>query len=161
MVPAGTSFFTFAMVEERMIEALQLWRRMPDGDARFGLGGRISSIWRSFVRDREMLIAAGELVQATSSGSVPIRMRPTRDDVAAMEEASEWLLLAPERDRQIIVLALSQRAAGFKRVRWAKVREAMATEHGTRSLGMRYSRAITAIANALNKGSSAPKASEG
>jgi hypothetical protein len=68
-----------------------------------------------------------------------------------MERVSEWLLLAPEGDRQLIVIVLGQLARGVKRVSWKRVRERLDAENSPRGLGMRYSRAIDAHRQALSK----------
>ena len=55
-VELGDGFWTFEAVEERMVEAMRLWWRSPSADSRFGLEGRISSIWRQMFIDRIALI---------------------------------------------------------------------------------------------------------
>jgi hypothetical protein len=54
-------------------------------------------------------------------------------------------------DRQLIVIVLGQLARGVKRVSWKRVRERLDAENSPRGLGMRYSRSITRIAQALSK----------
>ena len=140
-------FWSWQAVEDRLVEAMGHWWRSHDRDARFSLGGRISSIWRQSWTDRETL-ALIEQVDLPREAPKPLPL--SRGDIARMDEASEWLRFVPEADRRLVVLALVKKAAGHSRVPWLKLRRALGVRFGADGLRMRYSRAITAIANSLN-----------
>jgi hypothetical protein len=135
------SFLTFEDVQEEMIAALQGWRRMPDRE-------------RNWLRSRAHW---PEILRHTYFGDYSDEEQPeprplplTRAQVKRMNEVSEWLRFAPEADRQLVVLALAQLAAGRKRVSWTRVRRKMNAEVGTRALGQRFTRAISSIAKGVN-----------
>jgi hypothetical protein len=86
-------FWTYELVKDRLVEALQLWMRMPDGDSRFGLGGRISSLWRQYVP----VSAFVDLVTEQ-----PRPLRPGRADIGRMQEATDWIVMIPDRDRRMV-----------------------------------------------------------
>jgi hypothetical protein len=53
--------------------------------------------------------------------------------------------------RQRRAVASDPKAHGVKRVSWSRVRELLDAENSPHGLGMRYSRAVTRIAQALTK----------
>lgn len=142
--------WTFDMVEDRLVEAAQLWRRMPDPDARYGLDGRISSIWRSFYRDAELCRLGFE-----AEVEEP-RLRPSRGDIARMQEASDWIAKMPEANRRLALAAIVSLAAARlhserARIEWERLRERLGIERpGADGLRKRYGATITAVANYLN-----------
>src|SRR5437868_5631559 len=77
-------------VEERMAEAMRHWWRSSDSEARFSLGGRISSIWRQAFIDRMALIE-----QLDMEPTPPMALPLSRSDIRRMEEASEWMRFVP------------------------------------------------------------------
>lgn len=136
---------TFEQVQERLVEAVELWQRMPDPDARFGLGGRISSIWRSFVRDGELRA----LVDARTEE--PRRPLPSRGDIGRMYEATDWIVHVAERDRVMVGWAVAYLASGEARVPWEKLWKALGRGRpGPDGLRKRYDQSISRIAMALN-----------
>ncbi|HEY1605608.1 MAG TPA: hypothetical protein VGF77_08405 [Allosphingosinicella sp.] len=135
---------SWQMVEDRLVEALQLWWRMPDSDGRYGLRGRISSIWRQFVPERALIDAVTE---------EPRALPPSRGDIGRMQEATDWIVHVPDRDRRMTVLALLYLARGEARVPWMELWDQLGRGRpGPDGLRMRYSRALTIIAAALNRG---------
>jgi hypothetical protein len=137
----GKHHWSFAEVQEDMVETLLMWRRAPGG-------GRFP-----FATDGPWHLIRKEWEDYDARDPAPLRRLPlTIADVKRMERVSEWLQLAPEGDRQLIVIVLGQLAGGAKRVSWAKVRARLDAEISPRGLGQRYSRAIAAIARALTKG---------
>jgi len=142
-------FYTFDMVEARLVDAFQLWRRMPDGDARFGLSGRISSLWRQYVPDVALVDAVAD---------EPRPLRPSRGDIARMEEATEWITRMPERNRRLALVAIAWLATARlqsdkARIEWQKLWERLGIERpGPDGLRKRYGATITAVANSLNSG---------
>lgn len=142
-LPGGgrDDLWTFDMVEERLVEAMLLWRRATDGEARFGLRGRISSIWR-------LALSEPAFIDIKEAALRPLPL--SRGDVARMTEASEWIAFVPERDRKLVMAALAQLAGGRSQVPWIKLKHALGIRFGAEGLRKRYSRAVTAVANALN-----------
>jgi hypothetical protein len=139
--------WTWQLVEDRMAEAMRHWWRSPDGDARYSLGGRISSVWRQCVDDPLALIERHG-VETEAPRPLPL----SRGDMARMVEASEWLRHVPPADRRLVVLVLVYKARGEKKVPWLKIKRRIGVAFGADGLRKRYSRAITCVANALNGG---------
>jgi hypothetical protein len=151
------AIWTFDAVEERLVEAMQVLRRMPDRERGFlSSGGR--AIWPQIVHTLEEILSA-----APDDGS--IRPGPVmRREQADMEEALEWLGYVKEGPaRTIVGLALGQLASGSSRVSWNVVwaimeRRGMTAEPGLKltpdSLRMRYGRALNAICEKLNRAKS-------
>jgi hypothetical protein len=84
--------WTWQAVQDRMAEAMRHWWRSHDSDARFSLGGRISSVWQQASTDQLALIEQVDLeTEAPRS-----RCRCRACDMARMVEASEWLRIVPE-----------------------------------------------------------------
>jgi hypothetical protein len=140
-------FWTWQAVEDRLVDALDLWRRSHDGDARFSLSGRISSIWQQCVDDPLALIERHG-VETEAPRPLPL----SRGDMARMTEASEWMRFVPECDRRLVILALGYLLKGYSRVPWLKLKHRLGIKFGADGVRMRYSRALTAIAVALNGG---------
>lgn len=140
-------FWTFAAVEERLVEAMRLWWRSHDSDARFSLGGRISSLWRQCVDDPLALIERHG-VETEEPRPLPL----SRADMRRMVEASEWMRFVPERDRRLVVLVLGYLARGERRVPWMKLKRRIGVKFGADGLRKRYSRALAEVCAALNGG---------
>ena len=62
-----SDFWTYEAVLERLVEAMQLWRRAHDPEARFSLSGRISSIWRQAWTDRAEMALIEQLDMKTEA----------------------------------------------------------------------------------------------
>jgi hypothetical protein len=136
--PGGRSDWTYDEVQEDLVEAMLMWMRAPGG-------GR----W-PFASDGPWHLIRKEWEDWDAREPAPLRRLPlTLADVRRRDRVSEWLLLAPEADRQLIVIVLGQLARGVKRVSWKKVRSMLDAEISPRGLGMRYSRSIAAIVRAL------------
>ncbi|MPT48265.1 MAG: hypothetical protein E2598_07555 [Sphingobium sp.] len=145
VVDREESPWTFDVVEERLIEAMHLWRRSPGG-------GR----W-PFASD-----GPWHLIQACAgdydarggdgvSSDVPLRPLPlSAAQVARRDEASQWVgRYVADRDRRLVVQVLIIKAAG-RTVSWVRLRRDMGVAVGAGGLGKRYSRAVTRICIALN-----------
>ncbi|HVM38305.1 MAG TPA: hypothetical protein VM265_07965 [Sphingomicrobium sp.] len=151
-VPPG--FWTFEAVEERLVEAMRLWRRAPDIEARFSLGGRISSIWRSYCADRRDLAAWGALIDVEAEA--PRRLPLGRAEIGRMTEASDWIAFVPDRDRPLVMAVLTALARGARAFPWESYWRSLGRGRpGPDGLRWRYSQAITKVANALNRRKSA------
>jgi hypothetical protein len=146
--------WSFAAVQEMMVEAIELWKRTP-GDGRWPFAN--DGPWH-LVRPEGEADVAEIVLNAEREGKpavdIPKRLPLSRADVRRRDQISEWLRFAPERDRKLVALVLARLARGEKNVKWAKVRRQLikAGEPSitARGLGMRYSRAITEIVKALN-----------
>ena len=137
---AGT-LWTFDAVQERLVETVHLWRRMPGGGH-----------W-PFANDGPWHLVKGELYGPDVDKDAPIRPLPLRRaEVAAMEEASAWLEWVCERDRRLVVLAITALAKGAAQVPWMALRRPMGLKLGAHGLRKRYSRAIQTICARLNGG---------
>jgi hypothetical protein len=165
----GCAFWTFAAVEERLVEAMLLWKRSPGGGLgpSSGTGYASDAPWQMLTRAvrasagdvrgmdfARMLLADDEEETRRWQG----RERPlplTRDDVARRDEASEWLRLVAEKDRRLVVLALLSLASGAKRVPWMRLKAAIGVQFGADGLRMRYERALGRVAKGLNARKSA------
>jgi hypothetical protein len=155
----GLTWWSFADVEERLIEAAELWMRTPYDGGLPGMGG-------PFATDAPWHL----LTRAARAGSKMDAWRLEQDDLARKEaaperralgldraevgrrdEATAWLLLVPEDDRRIVCLAVVQQARSGKRVDWGRMLREMGLARGKEGLRKRYSRAITALAQLLTR----------
>lgn len=141
--------WTWQAVEDRLVEAMRCWRRSPDAEARFAIGGRISSAWQHYAPSRRDLALWDMLLelQAPTPRALPL----SRAEVADMLEASDWLRLVREDDRRLVVIALGILASGAAAVPWMKLKRTMNIAYGADGLRKRYSRALTDVAKALEK----------
>jgi hypothetical protein len=140
-------FWTFDDVQDRLVEAMLLWRRSPDREQGWL---RVKALWPDIRRGALFTAVGGEL-DFPEKDPQP-RVPPlTRQQVADMNEAAEWLLLVPERDRRLVAVAVSSLTGGGKQVPWGKLKRLLGVEFGVHGLRKRYSRAITGIANTLNR----------
>lgn len=141
-------YWTFEDVQERLVEAVRLWWRTPGGGTSpFATDGP----WHLVRDDGSAQAAWDERVNNHKMGHQP-RPRPlplSMEEVDERDEASEWIRFVPERDKRLVVLALTQLATG-RQVKWSRIRMQLTAEISPRGLGQRYSRAISAIARALN-----------
>jgi hypothetical protein len=156
-------FWTFAAVEERLIEAVRLWRRSP-GEGRWPFAG--DAPWQLMTRKTRVAIGIegglkgrelqlhmqAEDAEEAKRWEGRERSGPlSRDDVARRDEASEWLRHVGEQDRRLVVLVLVKRAAGVQRIDWSRIREQIGAGIENKGLYRRYSRAITAVVKELNR----------
>lgn len=144
MVPEveGSQFWTFEAVQERLVEAMLLWRRMPDRE-RGWLA--VKAYWPDLRRHNHF----GDYADAEAT---PRPLPLSRAEIRRMEEASEWLLLVSERDRALVALAVSWLAGGRSQVPWRRLLRPLGVTFGADGLRMRYGRAINRIAVALERG---------
>jgi hypothetical protein len=156
-------FWTYDLVEARLVEAVRCWWRMPGGGKWPFAGDAPWHLIRPVVGDYDVgLDKHGKPVKLTTREDAP-KPRPaplTRAEIADMEEATEWLTFVGEDKRRVLVLALVERAKGKKQVGWSAMRETLGQPELTGAgLEYRYSRAVTFIANVLNAASGVPYAS--
>jgi hypothetical protein len=159
-------YLTFDAVQERLIEAVHLWRRSPGGgswpfagDAPWHLmtrRTRVAIAEEVGIRGRDLqLHMQAEDAEETKRWEGRDHRGPlSRDEVALCDETTEWLGLVPDRDRKLVILALTQLSSGRATIDWRRVKAQLGAEIGSKGLYRRYSRAISGIAKTLN-GSSA------
>lgn len=147
----GAVLLTFTGLEDRLVEALCIcWR---DADRARGWQ-HVKSAWPEIMREAHL----GDYVEPSSDAAI----RPaalTRQDVAEMEEAFDWLNAADPTDRKLIGLAINQLARGKREISWIAMLPVMGLPRGAEGLRMRYGRAMTAICNAVNGGNPSPDVS--
>ena len=144
--------YSFADVEERLVEAMLVMKRLSDREAGWL---RVKASWPDIIRERELgdYDARGYL---GNSSDIPLKPLPaTRKDIAMMEEAFAWVLAAKPDDRRLIALAIGALARGEKRVPWMKLRKPMGVTRGADGLRMRYERAMRKVVIAANARKSA------
>ncbi|WP_244489527.1 hypothetical protein [Sphingomonas yabuuchiae] len=138
----------FAMVEDRLVEALLTCWRTPDREQGWQ---QLRSAWPEITRDP----LSGDYDARGGDGSssdVPLRLASqTREEVAEMEEAFGWLSVLDADDRKLVGLAVAQLAAGKREISWVKMLRRMGLDHGADGLRMRYGRALAAIIAAQNR----------
>lgn len=146
----GAGFWTYDGIEERLVNALLLWRRMPDRERGWL---HVRAHWPEIRRLVGRLgRAVGGEVDHEEENPQP-RPRPlTRAQVGEMEAASELLRFVPERDRKLVALAVAWLASGETRVPWTRVLGDLGLDLTTDALRKRYSAAITAICEGVNGG---------
>ena len=154
-------FWTFEAVEERMVEAIELWRRSPGGGLgpRTGDGHATDAPWKLLTRKArasaggmsEWDIWALEWEEAKRGSPSQRVMGLNAEEVERRDEASEWLRFVPPADRELVVAALHHLVNGATRVPWMRLKHRMGVKFGADGLRKRYSRAIAAIAEALNR----------
>jgi hypothetical protein len=148
----ASALMSFADVEERLVEAMLVMRRLSDREAGWL---RVKASWPDIVREHEAgdYDARGYL---GNSSDIPLKPLPaTRRDIAEMEEAFAWVLAAKERDRRLIALAIGALARGEKRVPWGRLLRPMGLKLGQHGLRKRYERAMHLVVKAANAQKSA------
>lgn len=144
MVEAGVltaDFYTFDMVQDQLVQAVEYQRRLPRGDGAWPFAS--DGPWHLIVKDWWDWGAHDEK---------PLPMVPlTSDQIAMMWATLEWLQHVPSADdRRLVGMALRNLAAGRKTVPWTKLLKPMGVKRGAHALRKRYSRALSAICEALN-----------
>lgn len=137
---------SFADVEERLVEAVLVMRRLSDREAGWL---RVKACWPDIVRERNLgdYDARGIDMETPTLRPLPA----TRRDIAEMEEAFAWVLAAKEHDRRLIALAIRALAQGEKRIPWMRLRKPMGIKLGAHGLRKRYERAMHLVTKAANR----------
>lgn len=135
------SMFTFEIVQERLIEAIEMIWRLPDREAGW-LNASIMPLWRQVIRERG--------VDYVHSDERPRRPGLTRHEVDRMDQALSWMDAVPDDDRKLVGLAIVCLARGMKQVPWMELRKPMGIKLGAHGLRKRYGRAISGICSRLN-----------
>ena len=136
-------FYDFTAVEERLIEAWQFLRRVPD-PSRHGhwLGYKSSSIFREIVR---------EWNDYWQTDDKPLRFGLRVAEIERMEEALSWIEWVRPADRKLIGMVLAGRSSAQARPEWEMIKRALAWRGTREALASRYDRAIASIAIKLNQ----------
>lgn len=143
-----TGGMDFATVEDRLVEAVLTCWRTPDRERGWQ---RLRSAWPEISRDPLLGDYDARGGDGTSS-DVPMRLASqTREEVAEMEEAFDWLAVLDADDRKLVGLAVAQLAAGKREISWVKMLRRMGLERGADGLRMRYGRALAAIVAAQTR----------
>lgn len=144
----GGRFLSFDAVEDRLVGAMETWWRMPDRESGWL---HVKALWPDIARQPWRVNVDGEHDEREAV-VLPRRPAPTRDQIAEMVEASEWIAHAPQRDRRLVAIVLALKARGVRKVLWTKIWERLGRGRpGPDGLRKRYSRAITDIAQALSR----------
>lgn len=160
---AGSVYWSFADVEEALVDAAELWLRTPGsgiGPAR-GSPFAADAPWHLLTREvRADIDAIGlkraevdELLARAAEGTPPPRSSGLdRVEVARRDQVSAWLLLVDdEADRRLVAMGAMAQARTGRRIDWRWVQRQMGGIRGREGLRKRYNRAITAIAQALTR----------
>ena len=137
-----TPLWSWVAVQDRLVEAAAIQRRMNSGGWPFASDGP----WHLIVADRRVWDWEKDGWEDLPVPKVP----PSREQIARSEEATRWLAFAPEGDRKLIVLAVTALASGRAVIPFRALLRPMGVKMGADGLRKRYSRAITAICKALN-----------
>jgi hypothetical protein len=140
LVATAGRLWTLDRLQDRLVDTVHLWRRMPSGGP------------SPIAKDGPWHLIRAEWGDYADPDAAPRKLPLTRAEYAQMMEASEWLGLVPERDRRLVVLAVTELARGAAQVPWLDLRARMGVRFGADGLRKRYSRALTRICNVLNRG---------
>ena len=139
----GADFLTFAVVEERLVEAMITCWRTPDRERGWL---RVRSAWPEVQRE----LGAGDYDARGGDGkSSDVALRPasqTRAEVTEMEEAFGWVAALSPDDRRLVGLVIVQLARGRREVSWVALLKQLGLGRGADGLRKRYGRAIHSIA---------------
>lgn len=138
-LPVGETFWSFALVEERLIEAWRFLQRLPDREAGW-LRTHVMSLWREVVPDR----------LERFEEAAPVRLGLRSREVDRMEETLAWLDHTRPVDRRLIGFVLRYLAMDQAHPEWLTIRTQMGWDGTPDALRKRYNRSITRIAHALN-----------
>lgn len=141
--------WTFAMVEDRLVEAMITMWRQPDRERAMLRGGR-DGPWHLVTAEAGDYDARGGL---ETGGEIVIRPASlTRREVEEMEEAFGWVEWLKPVDRKLVGLAVSKLAAGRREVPWVELLRPLGLKRGRDGLRIRYGRAVSTMAARLNGG---------
>lgn len=140
-------WLSFGDVQDRLVEAVHLLWRIEGGTWPFAGDGP----WH-LILPADRAYEAGDI----KAGNVPSRApKPgplTRAEMARLEETGTWLVMIPECDRRLVVLAVRELAKGAACVPWMALRAPMGLALGAGGLRKRYERALGALCRRVNAG---------
>ena len=141
------SIWTFAAVEERLVEAWDFLQRLPmGGGSSFAKDGPWSQIMRDPLVD---YVDRDEIREREARGRGGLRSI----EVDRMNEALGWIDLVPAKGtlRRIVGVVIEQLARGGSQVDWREVKRRAADKNSPDALRKSYARCIATIAAALNR----------
>jgi hypothetical protein len=133
---------TFAEVEARLVEAMEMCWRLPDRERTWT---RVRAYWPEMRRHNHF----GDYAD-TDPDARPRALPLTRAEIGRMEEAFGWLDRIDPADRKLIGLAISALARGEARVPWRALLRPMGLARGADGLRKRYGRAMSRVVRAVN-----------
>lgn len=139
---ARPALWSFAVVEEWLIEAVRAWWRhdRSGGRSPFASDGP----WNLIVAEW------GDWGAHDRDDAEPGQPGLSRAQIGRMQEATEWLLIVPEGDRRVLCLALRQLAMGRDEPDWKRMLRPLGLRRGAGALKRRYAQGIMAICTRLN-----------
>lgn len=153
---------TFRDVEDRLVEAAELWLRTP-ADQGFNLFGRscfaTDAPWHLLTK-RARVDCEAELVgieyrdgrEAVARGTSASRvMGLTSAEVDRRDSGTALLAMVAEVDRPLVVAAVMQQARTGRRVDWSAMLPVAGKERGKEGVRKRYMRALEAVAARLGR----------
>lgn len=147
MVPTmeGSDYWTFALVEEKLIEAWGFLQRMPDRERAW-----LASCSRSSMPAVVRSVREGDYFEATK-GRPGLRTHEVTLVERALIGEGAWIEWVATRDRELVATVLMVKgwhvSGGFH---WSDVADEMDWEAGPDALRKRYSRAVGRIAAKLD-----------
>jgi len=147
-------FWTFDMVQERLVEAYGFLRRLPDPERRF-LRVKTMSIWDQVSITAEMTAVERAEYLLYRAGDPPRMPGLTRVEIGRMDEALRWVEWIKPTVRTIMGRALEQLYHGNSRIAWGSMVADPTQPGSSEKLRKAYGRAIALICNTLNAASKA------
>ena len=144
-------FWTYERVLERLVETVCCWRRMPGGGRwPFASDGP----WHLIREEDREHYGSAENISPAAPEHRPDRPPPKplplrRAEIAAMQEATEWITWVPEDKRIALVFGLGKLASGASRIPWRRLSRRLGTV-GPGGLEWRFDSGIEMIAMVLN-----------
>ncbi|UAK24197.1 hypothetical protein [Sphingomonas nostoxanthinifaciens] len=148
--------WSFAMVEERMIEAVGFLDRCTRGGGSPFAG---DGPWSQIIRDRNAAAQVGgevaDWIESDMDGAAKARGGLRAAEVDRMEQALEWIRYVKDRARlrPLVGIVLQQKLHYGRdaRVDWAEVKRRLRSGDTHDVLRMGYSRSIATICMQLNR----------
>lgn len=158
---------SYRQVEQKLIEAGELWIRTPSSG--FGPGraspfasdgpwhlltrqaraGDLWEAWRVEIEDMAVQAARDKGAFAASEGMLARGL--DRLEVKHRDQVSDWLSLVPEEDRLLVAAAVWWRARTGRRVDWSRMLRLMGLSRGKEGLRKRYCRALAQLGLELER----------
>lgn len=152
---------TWKDVEDRLVEAAELWLRTPGSGV--GPGGRgpwatdgpwhlltdevrAGGTWEAW---RQRIDLARDKTAKGGEGRRPMGL--TAEEVTRRDQADGWMRLIAEDDRQLVMAAIWQQARTGRRVDWGSMLRLVGKERGKNGVRMRYQRALAGVAARLSR----------
>lgn len=142
--------WTFDLVQERLIEAYGVLRRLPDPDAK-NLRVKTMSLWDQVSVTAGMNAAEQAEYRLYRAGDPPRAPGVSRGEHDRMEEALSWLLWIKPDIRPIVHIAIEQLWRGNARIDWTATGADPRVSGSFDRARMAYRRSVTAIARKLAK----------